>query len=126
MDLPERLHDDVSQPLCAPHAQRGTVGRPLLVEARSGDRVGEGAERAPAVHCGLSALGLHLAQDAGELRHLLVPQMELVGEEAERAADTEGARSEVARVGWRGPMVGPWALGISAPAATRTASGEGA
>ena len=35
------------------------------------------------------ALGLEVVQDAGELRHLTLVEVELVGEKAERPADTE-------------------------------------
>src|SRR5262249_8040029 len=65
-----------------------------LVEAISRDGLGERRQRAAVIHRGLRTLGLDLVENPGELRHLRFLQLQLVSEEPERPAHSEGAAAE--------------------------------
>jgi hypothetical protein len=80
-------------------ALRPLVGGALglgLVEGVGRDRIGERRRGAALVDRGLRALGLQLAEDRCELTDLLLAQIELEGEKAQRAPDPEAAAEFVA------------------------------
>ena len=61
------------------------------VERLAPDGVGEFRQGAAVVDLGLGPLGLELVEDPHQLGDLLLVQVELVGEEAERPPDAESA-----------------------------------
>src|SRR6266700_3914949 len=126
VDLAQRLGHGVAQALGAVDPQVGAVLCLGFVEGLAPDGVGERRHRAAAVDLGLGALGLELVQDAGQLADLSLVELELVGEEAQRASDAERAAPEVvtvaamtARVARVGTVAPTAALSL---AATRTAA----
>src|SRR5204862_3607465 len=128
VDLLECTGDRVAQPLGALHAQSAAFARLASVEGLAGHGVGEGGHRAPPVHLGLCALGLELVQDAGQLGHLLVVELELVGQEAERAADAEAATAIplAPPLATTGLLLGAAPLRACPGPASRAAAGPGA
>jgi hypothetical protein len=75
--------------LRAVHAELAGVAGALLVEGLGPTASGEGGQRAPVIHLGLGALHLQLVEDLGELAHLALVELELVGQEAQRPAHAE-------------------------------------
>src|SRR5262249_31512924 len=115
VQIGERLQYRVAQPLGAAHPHRGRVAGGLRVEGRARDGVGEPGHGASGIDLGLRALGLERVQDAGKLGDLVLVEVELVGEEAERAPDAEGAGAELAEVARRGVSFAP-AVGVAVAA----------
>src|SRR6185312_1884624 len=110
--------DQVGEALALVVVQQG-----VQLAQRAGDGVGEPRQRAPAVDLPLSALGLQIPEDARQLRHLSLVQLQLVGQESQRSPDAEGAAAEprafallVATVVAAAPMPAA-ATGTTAPAA---------
>src|SRR4029078_7459088 len=64
------------------------------VERLPRDGVGEGRQGPAPVDLTLGPLGLELVQDARQLGHLPLVQLQLVGEKTEGATDAEGAPAE--------------------------------
>lgn len=94
MDARERGGDRVAQALGALHAEIASFTRTRLVVGARLDRVGEGRHRSTVIDLSLSTLGLELLDDARELGDLVVREIELVREEAERTAHTERTSAE--------------------------------
>src|SRR5262245_15462676 len=122
VQIGERLEHRIAQTLGAAHPHRGCIARGLRVERRARDGVGEPGHGTPGVDLGLRALGLERVQDTGQLGDLVLVEVELVGEEAERAADAEGTGAEVAELSRRrlarAPLPG---VAVAAPAAAAAA-----
>src|SRR5207253_2710260 len=89
--------------------QLATLARPGRVKRLAGQRVGERGQRPAAVHLGLGPFGLQLVQDAGQLGDLAVVEVELVGQEAQRAADAEAAPETLLVALLVGPAASPHA-----------------
>src|SRR6476660_8639999 len=89
VDLAQRLLHGVLQLLRRLHAQRAALACLGLVERAATDGVGERGRGAPLVDLRLRALGLELVQDARQIADLLLLELELVRQKAQRAPHAE-------------------------------------
>ena len=89
MDLLQRLDHGVAEPLGARDAQLCALGRLGTVERLTRDRVSQRGNRSPSIDLGLGPLGLEHVEDPRKLSDLPFVEIELVGEETQRASDTE-------------------------------------
>ena len=117
MDLRERVLHRVGQLLLGLRACGGRLADLRGIERLAGDAVGECGRHAPVVHGRLRALGLQLVEDLRELRDLRLREVQLVGEETQRAAHTESATAIVVTA------CGGVAFTAAAPVSTAGAAG---
>ena len=80
--------------------RRRRLRPPCLVERLAADGVGERGGGAAPVDLRLRALGLQLVEDARQLADLLLVELELVGEEAQRPPHAERAATLVTMTGF--------------------------
>ena len=89
MDLTQRLDHGRLELLGRLHAQGRALARLALVERRATDGIGERRSGTPPVDLGLRALGLQLIEDARQIADLLLVELQLVGQEAQRPPHAE-------------------------------------
>src|SRR5580692_4677168 len=139
VQAPEGAAHGVAQPLCRRHPQLRRLLHARGVEGRAAHRVGEARQRAPPIDLALRPLGLQIVEDPSQLGHLLLVQLQLVGQEAQGTPDPERSTPEPLAFGLAavfsavavvsamavatapksaGPM--PSALGTPGPGATTT------
>ncbi len=91
----ERLERRVAHPLGALNAQRRSLTRATRVELIRRNGIGERREPLRAIDLALRALGLQLCEDLRHFGELLVVELELPGEEAQRTPHGSGAERGV-------------------------------
>src|SRR5262249_10910326 len=98
VDLAQRLHHRVAQPLRRARAGLGRLGRALLVEASAGDRVGQRGDAAPLVDLRLRPLALRAVGQGGRRAPLLRVECEFGGRDPPGGAPAEAPAAAVAAV----------------------------
>jgi hypothetical protein len=96
VNLLQGLEDSVSQSDFTLDAKLASLAGFGSIKNIARESVREGRYRSPAIHFGLSALGLELIQDASEDGNLPFVQVELVCEEAQWSANAKASASTIA------------------------------
>src|SRR5262245_24540841 len=94
MDLLEGLENGGAEAFRALQTQVAALGSLGTVEAFTRQSVRERGHGTAAIDFGLSALGLQVIEDLGQLGDLAVVEVELVGQETQRPTDAETAAAE--------------------------------